>query len=138
MATLTRKRKNVMYTMKRSLEMFHDSAKSPWLRWRLQQVIEGADASGGLGVVAFRTGIIPQEVYYFLEDMQQSRGFTEGFQETGKYVESKVIKQVIDRLTVYRWLLMFVAVAMTLGVLIWQFAVQFEMKGVMQSYLSSN
>lgn len=137
MATLTRKRGNVMFTMRQSLETFAASVRSRWLRWRVQQVIDGIDATGGVGSDAFNTNLLSKEMFYFLRDTQEANGFAEGFQETGKYVESTVLDDVLLRMTVYRWILLLLGVATVLVVFAWQFSVIYEMKGVMQTYFSS-
>lgn len=137
MATLTRKRGNVMFTMRQSLETFAASVRSGWMRWRVQQVIDGIDATGGVGSDAFNTNLLSKEMFYFLRDTQEANGFAEGFQETGKYVESTVLDDVLLRMTIYRWVLLLAGVATVLGVFAWQFSVIYEMKGVMQTYFSS-
>jgi len=137
MATLTRKRGNVMFTMRQSLETFGASVRSKWLRWRVQQVVDGIDATGGVGSEAFNTNLLSKEMFYFLRDTQEANGFAEGFEETGRYVESTVLDDVLLRMTIYRWVLLLAGVATVLGVFGWQFSVIYEMKGVMQTYFTS-
>lgn len=137
MATLTRKRAGVMFTLKQSLEIFSESAKTPWLKWRINQVIEGADASGAIGVDAFNTGLINKEMYFFLEDMQRAKGFAEGFEATGLYVESTVLESIIKRMTVYRWAMLISAVLVAVSMFAWQFRVIHEMKSAMSLYIAS-
>lgn len=137
MATLTRRRGNVMFTLRESLSTFAMSSRSPWLRWRVEQIIEGIDQTGAVGTDAFNTNLLSQEMFYYLRDTQEARGFSEGFEETGKYVEGIVISNVLGRMTIYRWALLLLAVAAVVGVMGWQFAVIYEMKGAMQSYYTS-
>lgn len=137
MSTLTRKRGGLMMTLKQSLETFADSARTPWLKWRINQIIDNADETGALGVNAFETGLISKEMYFFLEDMQKSRGFAEGFEEAGKYVEESLMESLIKRMTFYRWLMLLGALVVTLAMFAWQFQVIYEMRGAMSSYLAS-
>lgn len=137
MATLTRKRGNVMFTMRQSLETFSVSVRSRWLRWRVQQVIDGIDSTGGVGSDAFNTNLLSREMFYFLRDTQEANGIAEGFQSTGVYVEQTVLADVLVRMTFYRWVLLLSGVATVLGVFAWQYAVIYEMKGVMQTYFTS-
>lgn len=137
MATLTRKRGSVMFTMRQSLETFGASVRSKWLRWRVQQVVDGIDATGGIGSEAFNTNLLSKEMFYFLRDTQEANGFAEGFEETGKYVESTVLDDVLLRMTIYRWVLLLAGVATVVAVFGWQFSVIYEMKGVMQTYFTS-
>lgn len=137
MSTLTRKRAGVMFTLKQSLETFSLSARTPWLKWRINQVIDGADVSGAIGVTAFRTGMISHEMYYYLEDMEHAKGFADGFEETGRYVESAILGSILKKMMFYRWGLLICALVVTLSMFAWQFRVIHEMKGAMQTYLAS-
>lgn len=137
MSTLTRKRGGGMATLKQSLETFSESARTPWLKWRIDQIIDGSDATGAIGVQAFNTGFISREMFFFLEDMQKAKGFAEGFQETGKYVEGNILTGIIKRMLFYRWALLITSLVVTLGMFLWQFQVIYEMRGAMSSYLTS-
>jgi type II secretory pathway component PulF len=137
MSTLTRKRGGVMFTLKQSLETFSDSARTPWLKWRINQVIDGADVSGAVGVEAFKTGLISPEMFFYLEDMQKAKGFADGFEETGRYVETTILDEIIKRMMIYRWALLLAAMVVTLAVFGWQFKVIYEMRGAMSSFLAS-
>jgi hypothetical protein len=137
MATLTRKRGNTMFTLSESLSTFARSVRSPWLRWRVEQIAEGVDATGAVGTEAFRTNLLSMEMYYFLQDMQEARGFSEGFEETGQYVEKTMLQKILRRMTIYRWVILILAVCCVLGVMATQFGVIYEMKGVMSAYYST-
>ncbi|TAL65675.1 MAG: hypothetical protein EPN79_10860 [Burkholderiaceae bacterium] len=137
MATLTRKRGNTMFTLSESLKTFCRSVRSPWLRWRVEEIAEGVDQTGAIGTEAFQTNLLSPEMYYFLRDMQEAQGFAEGFEATGKYVEASVIDKIIKRMTIYRWILLFVGVFSVVAVMAIQLGVIYEMKGVMMNYYSS-
>lgn len=137
MATLTRKRGNVMFTLRESLSTFGASVKSPWMRWRVQQVVDGIDATGGVGSDAFNTNLLSKDMFYFLRDTQEQIGFAEGFEETGKYVESTILDGVLLRMTVYRWVLLGIGLATVVTIVGWQGAVIYEMKSTMQTYFTS-
>ena len=76
-------------------------------------------------------------MYYYLRDTQEARGFAEGFDETGKYVEGNILEGIVKRMTVYRWGLLLIGVFCVVGIMGWQFSVIYEMKGVMSNYYSS-
>lgn len=137
MSTLSRKRGNVMFTLKQSLEMFLESVNTPWMRWRVQQIIDSADATGGVGVQAFGTGMLSEDMYFYLEDMQAAKGFSAGFEEAGRYVETHLLASIVTRLTFYRWLLLLLGVVTVVAMLGWQFSVLHEMGGAMKSYLAT-
>lgn len=137
MATLTRKRGTVMFTLRDALMMLKESLKTPWIRWRVQEVIDGVDASGAVDVEAFNTNLISKEMFYFLRDIQETSGLAEAFEKTGVYVEQSIVKKMIAKLTVYRWAILLTGVVIAAGIGFWQTAVIFEMKGAMQLYYSS-
>lgn len=137
MSTLTRRRGNVMFTLRDSLSLFGQSARSPWLRWRVEQVVDGIDQTGAIGTEAFNTPLLSREMFFYLRDTQEARGFAEGFVETGNYVESNILDGIIKRMTVYRWVMLLAGVFCVVGVMGWQFSIIYEMKGVMQNYYSS-
>lgn len=137
MSTLTKKRGGVMFTLKQSLETFSNSARTPWLRWRIDQIIDGADSTGSIGVQAFDTGMISREMFYFLEDMQKAKGFSEGFEETGAYVEGHLMKSTIKKMMFYRWSMLVMSLVVALVIFGWQFQVIYEMRGAMSSFLAT-
>jgi hypothetical protein len=126
-----------MFTLRDSLSLFGQSARSPWLRWRVEQVVDGIDQTGAIGTEAFNTPLLSREMFFYLRDTQEARGFAEGFDETGKYVESNILDGIIKRMTVYRWVMLLAGVFCVVGVMGWQFSIIYEMKGVMQNYYSS-
>lgn len=138
MATLTRKRAGVMFTLKQSLEMFLESARTPWLRWRVGQVIEGADETGAIGVSAFNTGFISKEMFFFLEDMQKAKGFADGFEATAAHIETSMLASIIRRMSVYRWAMLFVGLGIVMYMFTWLFRVIYEMRGAMSAFLATN
>jgi len=137
MSTLTRKRGNTMFTLSESLSTFARSVRSPWLRWRVEQIAEGVDTTGAIGTEAFRTNLLSMEMYYYLQDMHEARGFSEGFEETGRYVEKTLLQKILKRMAVYRWVILGCAVCCVIGVMATQFGVIYEMKGVMSNYYSA-
>lgn len=137
MSTLTKRRGNTMFTLKQSLEIFVESARTPWMKWRIEQVIDGADATGAIDIKAFNTGFLSRDMYYFLEDMDKAKGFAEGLEETGKYVESTILQNILKRMNFYRWLLLMSSLIIAFAMFGWQFNVLYEMRGAMSNYLAS-
>lgn len=136
MATLTRKRGNTSFTLRQSLATFAANARSPWLAWRVKEILDRVENTGGTSSDALDTSLLSRDVFYFLRDTQESSGFAEGFQATGKYIEEVLIDDLARRLTVYRWALLAVAVAIVIGVFAKNMAVIYEMKTVMMDFFS--
>ena len=137
MATLSRKRGNVSFTLSESLHVFSQSVRSPWLKWRVEEIIDRVEATGGVTSDALGTNLLSKDMFYYLRDTQEARGFASGFQETGKYVEAVIVDELVKRMTVYRWTLLLVGVGTVIAIMAWQFSVIYEMKGVMQTFYSS-
>jgi type II secretory pathway component PulF len=137
MSTLTRKRGNVMYTATASLSTLVQSARSPWLKWRVQEILDRIEHSGMRGSEAFKTKILSNEMYYFLNDTQAAIGYSEGFDETGKYVENKILGNIIKSMSIFRWVLLLTAVFAVAGMMGWQLSVVFEMGRAVQTYYTS-
>lgn len=137
MSTLTRKRGNTQYTLSASLSTFARSVRSPWLRWRVEQIAEGVDRTGALSSEAFNTKLLSQDMYWYLGDMQGALGFAQGFEATGRYVEQNMLQGLIRRLTIYRWAMLLAGVGCVLAVMAFQFGVIYEMKNTMTNFYSS-
>jgi hypothetical protein len=133
LATLTRRRGNLMSTLRSSLATFAGAVDSPWLRWRIEQILERMDRDGG-SAESFDTPLLSREVFWFLRDTQEARGVAEGFEEAGRHVEQNILSMILRRLLVARWLLLSLSVTAVLFMAGWTFAVIHEMKSVMQSW----
>lgn len=137
MATLTRRRGNTMYTVKDSIDTLMRASRSRWMKWRLGEISENIEHSGATGSEVFHTNMLSHDMYFFLLDAQEARGFSEGFEETGKYVQNTMMDSIVARMTVYRWILLLSGVILVVVMISWQMSVIYEMKGVMMNYYSS-
>lgn len=137
LATLSRRRGNTLFTLRQSLEAFAQCVRSPWQQWRVQEILDNIDVTGATSPEVFNTRLLSAPMFFYLRDLQESRGFAAGFEETGHYVEASVLHTVLAQLGIYRWLLLLFGVLAVVAVMGWQYAVIYEMKGVMQSYFSS-
>lgn len=127
MSMLTRKRGNVMFTLEQGLQKFLDSARSPWMRWRIEQILD----RGGAGAEPFRTGLLPDEMFYFLEDMEKASGISQAFSDTRDFVEEILLEKIIAQMTFYKWLMLVGAVVLGGTMFIWNIAVVNELRSAM-------
>lgn len=137
MSTLTRRRGGGMQTLTASLHTLILSIRSPWLKWRVEEVVSNIEATGATGSDSFKTNLLSEEMFFFLRDTQEARGFSAGFEETGAYVETVLIETIVKRLALYKWGILMVGVISVIAVLAWQSSVISEMKGVMTNYYST-
>lgn len=112
-------------------------AAEPWLRWHCDQIVENINQSGGQGPEVFDTGILDQEVLYYLLDMVETKGFDEGLQRAGARTEQRAVLVVGRRAAVLRWVLLIIGLVTVMVVGGWAMAVIFEMKKVIMSTLGS-
>jgi len=127
MAILTRKRGNVIYTLGESVEMLRDGSRSPWMAWRLQQIVQAIHESGAVTPDVFNTGLLSPEMFYYLRDIQEVTDFSAAFEKTRKFVETDLIKRLKRHLVFYRWGALLSAVAVMVAVLLANAAVIYEM-----------
>lgn len=137
LATISKQRGSSSMTLKRALSMFDNSTKSPWFSWRIRELIENIEASGGVSSEIFNTGIVSEEVYYYLRDMQESRGFTEGLNQTAMYVKEKLLARISLKLNVYMYVILAIAGITVFAVTTTQMAVIRSMAEAMKAFYSS-
>lgn len=136
MSTLTRKRGNVMHTLEDALLSLADSSASPWMRWRIEQVLDRIGETGATTCDVFDSGLLSQEMFWRLRDVEEGSGFAAAFDVTSKYVAAHLVPRLIKRLTVWRWILLFTGVVVTGGMVLWIQTATFEMKAAAMNYMA--
>lgn len=133
MATLTRKRGGTMFTLDKALNTVAQSSTSPWFKWRIYEILAGVDTTGGTSSDAFDTNLLSREMYYFLRDVQEARGFSEGFEEVGSYIESTVMDGIIKHMVKYRWIMLLSSLVVVAYVVAWNQMVIYEISRIASS-----
>ena len=137
MSTLTRKRGNVMYTLNVAIEQLAASSFSPWMQWRLEQILTRIEETGANGCDVFDTGILSKEMFWRLRDVEEGRGFAEAFNVTGHYVAGSLVPRLIKRLTFWRWVMMMSAVFLAAGMVIWMQVTSSEMRNAAMNFMGN-
>lgn len=137
MSTLMQRRGNVTHTLTDSLTTLAQGARSAWFRWRIREIAARVETSGAVNADVFHTAMLSDEMFYFLRDMQEARGMSEAFAQTGQYVEKTIVEAIVRRMSVYRWAVLLVGVACLIGVMGYQMAVIDDMRKAMLLYYSS-
>ena len=137
MATLTRKRSTVNFTLRDALVLFAQGSRSPWIRWRVEQVIDGIDQTGATDAEPFNTPLLSKEQYFYLHDTQRAQGFAEGFNQTGAYVENTLLGELLKRMLIYRWALLFMGIVVGVAVGSWSTSISVEMRDVIRNYYTN-
>lgn len=135
--TISKRRGQSTMTLKNALEMFQASSNSPWFKWRINEIVARIETSGAVSSEVFKTNIISDEVFYYLRDMQEARGFTEGFHQTAAYVKVKLLEKINLKLTIYQYTLLFIAGVAVFAVTATQLSVIRSMTDSMKAFYSS-
>lgn len=106
MSTLVQRRGNTMFTLSESLALFARSVRSKWMLWRVGEILDRVDQTGATDASAFDTPLLSREMYFYLRDMQESNGFSAGFEKTGRYIEDHMADKIERQMVFYRWLLL--------------------------------
>lgn len=118
-SALTRKRGNVMETLQSALEKLADSTSSPWMRWRIEQVVSEVQATGGVTSTCFDTGLLPKLIFWRLRDLEESKGLSNALEETAAFVERNIIPRLVKTLTRIRVAILFVGLLLTVFMVGW-------------------
>lgn len=136
MTTLTRKGTHSMLTLKSAMEVLSGSVHSRWAAWQLARVGERIEETGGVDVHIFATGILTQEMQWRLEDLSVARPLHEAFEVIAQNVQELWLPRLVQRMAVWRWVLLIAAVVIVIGVVFsFQVTTQ-EMKTVVMNHLS--
>jgi hypothetical protein len=136
MSSVTRKQGNVMHTLEEALTNLADSSVSPWTRWRIEQVLMRIEQSGATNCDVFDTGILSDEMFWRLRDIEEGKGFSQAFEVTGKYVSLAIVPRLIKRLMFWRWALLLLGVFVTGGMVFWIQTASYEMKAAAMNYMT--
>lgn len=135
MSTLTQKRGNVMSTLEEGLLSLTESNISVWFRWRIEQMLDRIADTGATTCEVFDVGLLSQDMYWRLRDVEEGRGFAAAFEVTSQYVAADLVPRLIARLSFWRWALLLLGVACTGGMAFWIQTASYEMKGAAMNYM---
>jgi type II secretory pathway component PulF len=133
MGTLTRKSGSSILTLRRSIELVLSSTSSPYQAWQLQRLLDQIDGGTAAGAAVFDTGIFPQEMSWRLHDLNRGMSLADSFTKLIEAVEGIWLARLLRRMSVYRWILLLIALGVMAAVV---FSIQLsvaEMKDVLMN-----
>ena len=137
MTELTRPRGNRMSTLKVSLETIRANSGNAWLQWQIDKALANMQSSGGVTLEFLDVGLLPQEMFWYLRDMEQAqKDMSKAFAMTGEYIEQLLIPRFVKTLNRMRWAVMFVALLGVFGANGWVVAASQSMKTAAIGYFS--
>jgi len=125
-ATAVKARAGQAVPLRAALQMQRLGA-SRWLVHRLNAIIARMEDSRA-GAAIFDVGLLPRDMYWYLEDLTHSLGLDIALQKTRLRLESRLLVHVRTRAMVLRWVLLLGAVTTMLGLVVWHYAVIFDLR----------
>jgi hypothetical protein len=139
MAELTRPRGNNMQTLQVSLDTIRAGTRNAWLAWKIDAALERMQSDGGTTLDFLDVGLLPQEMFWYLRDMEEAQKDTsKAFLLTGAYIDSLLIPRFTAVLLKVRWMVLLGAVASLLGANFWVITAGSSMQKSAMNYYSSN
>ncbi|WYX07971.1 hypothetical protein WJ978_18215 [Achromobacter xylosoxidans] len=104
---------------------------SPWLSHRLLAMHHRLDDAKA-GAAVFDVGLLDRETYWYLEDLANgARGLDNALQKTRTRMETTLLKRVEARAQWLRWTVLIISIAAMLGLLIWHYAVIWDLRNAL-------
>lgn len=126
LATVIKYRGGSSVSLDTALEQLRHAA-NPWLAWHIGKMIEKRSNVAISGVAdseavarTLDTGLIERETMWYLLDVQQGVGISEGLQKTGRRIEGPTLKKIMNRAITVRWILLITAIGISIGLAFWQ------------------
>lgn len=102
----------------------------PWLSRRLLAMHHRLDDAKA-GAAVFDVGLLDRETYWYLEDLASARGLDHALQKTRARMETTLLKRVQARAQWLRWTVLIISIAAMLGLLIWHYAVIWDLRNAL-------
>lgn len=135
LASIVRKRGNGSNLLREAIEM-QSAGASRWKRDQVNQMLAIID-SGHVGSSVFKTGVLDQEMEWFLADMIESRGMDEALQFVRSRLENRVIRRIERKSIVFSWILMLGTIVAASYLMFWHFEALDDLRSALQIYISA-
>lgn len=129
LAAILRPRAGLGYSLSEALNLLREHSR-PWLSSHLARMSRRlSDAHAGAGILD--TGLLNPPAYWYLDDLSQALGMDAALQKTRQRLEHATLDGVARRAQRMRWLLIAAALGFLLGVMLWHYAVIYEMRAAL-------
>ena len=125
-ATAVKPRAGKVMQIRQAIELQLPGA-SRWLMRRLHAIQNRLD-DAKKGAEIFDVGLLDREIYWYLEDLNNTLGLDTALQMTRARMETTILKRVEGRAKVLRWLALLGAVAIMISLFIWHQGVILDMR----------
>jgi type II secretory pathway component PulF len=109
---------------------------SPWQATHIKAMLDRIDV-GLTGADTFDTGLLDQEMFWFLTDMTLARGLHEGLLLTCRRLEAHVLGVVARQALALRWALLLSCLGCLLAIGLWHYAVIDELRRSLMLFYAS-
>ncbi len=109
-----------------AVQMLGQSSNKWWV-WQAQKIQERM-VRGEVGAKGFATGLLPQSMQWFFEDVEQSQGIARALVVLQQRLQQQFQKQLLLKAQVWRWFLLLTCVGVMLAIGGWHYLVIDEMR----------
>jgi type II secretory pathway component PulF len=109
LASMTKRRGTVVIGLKEAL-LNQMAGASRWKRYHVSKMLSMVRV-GNASSDMFATGILDKDMYYFLDDLIESRGFDDALQYVRTRMEDKLIRRISLQSLVLNWVMLLLAIA---------------------------
>lgn len=102
-------------------------SSNKWLVWQSKKIQERM-VRGEVGAKGFATGLLPQSMQWFFEDVEQSQGIARALAVLQQRLYQQFQKQLLLKAQLWRWFLLLVCVSVMLAIGGWHYLVIDEMR----------
>jgi len=135
-ASLTRNRDGSVTNQREALQILRDGA-TPWLRWKIDLILENITKTGGFDAKIFDVGVLDKEFYYLLEDLIAAKGLSLGLSKAGQRSEQKGVKTIARRAKFFSVVVLGLSLLSILGLSGWNYGVIKEIGASLQNFYTS-
>lgn len=125
-ATAVKPRAGKVIQIRHAIEL-QIPGSSRWLTRRLQAIQYRLD-DAKKGAEIFDVGLLDREIYWYLEDLTNTRGPDAALQMTRSRMETTILRRLEGRAKLLRWIALLGAVAVMIALFIWHQSVILDMR----------
>ncbi|HEY9460548.1 MAG TPA: hypothetical protein VIR04_07100 [Paralcaligenes sp.] len=129
-------RQGSVSTQLRTALSMQKTGSSRWQCWQIDAMLERINM-GQAGAETFDTGLLDQDMFWFLSDMAAARGLAAGLSLTRRRLENRLLATVARHALALRWCSLLFCLACLLGLGLWHYAVIDELRRSLMLFYAS-
>lgn len=135
LAILLKPRGNIGARLREALQV-QQVGTTPWMNSHIAMMMDRIDA-GFSAIDALDTGLVDDQTWWYFIDMVGTLGLDAGLQRTADRVSEHTVKRLTGQALILRWCMLFLSVAIVLGIAFWHFRVFEELRQGLSLYYAN-